>query len=484
MGRYICDILKKYTKIVVWGTGNYYSLYNDLLDERVLYFVDNNAEKWGGLLDQKNIFPPKKLIMEDINDTLIIVCSHCFDEISIQIKQYGDFDIIDILTMKLVDQREKELLTIRYLEEDRYILVLGGIHAMWQTNGSRKFIDGQLEQLHQAGFNTIEITPLLYYEEGKRETFFLAVSINGIYQGIFSSNELISKYPRVKGMIIHSLYYSQETMKYLLDFIVVATRVLYYIHDYSCLCIHRFLHKSKKSCIGTDGSLICDTCGEDKEHRKLLDFHRSVFEKYNVILVAPSVDTKTRVEAFYKNIEIVEIPHLIFERDCCKNKINNRIRIAYVGTAIWHKGWEQFSKLVDRLCQKFDFYCLGDCPDDMRIQNVFYIPVELKGSGHVLTMTEALLQYDIDIVYIGSIWPETYSYTYYEAYEAGCFILTNVKSGNVSNQVILNQNGLSFSDDNEMMAWLENAPVQEVIQNLSQRIINVQSNKEYLKYFK
>lgn len=484
MGQYIKSILRKYTRIIVWGTGNFYRLYKDLLGERVVYFVDNDAAKWGTSLDKKHIFSPEKLKDEDTNGTLVIVCNHYFEEISVQIKQYGNFDIIDIVTMWLVQKKERESAYVEPSESARSIVVCGGIHAMWQTNGSRKFIDGQLEQLRQAGFYTIEIVPLLYYEAGRRESSVLAVSVNGIYQGLFSVSELAERHPKVRGMVIHSLYYSQETMKSILDSIIVETRVLYYIHDYSCLCFYRFLYKDKKPCIGIDGNMDCDICAEDKERRKLLRFHQSVFEKYKVLLIAPSKDTRKRVERYYKNVEIVSLPHLEFEQECFNKQVNCRIKIAYIGTAIWHKGWEAFTRLVDRFYQKYEFYCMGDCPDDLKIQNVTYIPVGLKESDNVLTMTEALLRYSIDIAYIGSIWPETYSYTYYEAYEAGCFILTNTKSGNVCSQVNANQNGVSFSSDSEMMAWLEKDAVQRDVLSVNKRIMNVQNSKAFLKYFK
>lgn len=481
MRQYMKNVLSKYARIIVWGTGNFYMLYKDLLDERVVYFVDNNTAKWGTSLDKKHIFSPEKLKEEDTNETLVIACSHYFEEISVQIKQYGDFDIIDIVTMWLVQQKEREAAYVEPSESAHSIVVCGGIHAMWQTNGSRKFIDGQLEQFRQAGFYTIEIVPLLYYEAGRRESSVLAVSANGAYQGLFSVGELAEKHPKVRGMVIHSLYYSHGTMKSLLDSIIVETRILYYVHDYSCLCFQRFLYKDKKPCIGIDGNMDCDTCAEDKKRRKLLRFHQSVFEKYKVLLIAPSEDTRERVERYYKNV--VSLPHLEFDQESFNKQVNCRIKIAYIGTAIWHKGWETFTRLVDRFHQKYEFYCLGDCPDDLKIQNVTYIPVELKDSGNVLTMTEALLQNSIDIAYIGSILPETYSYTYYEAYEAGCFILTNTKSGNVCSQVIANQNGVSFSSDSEMMAWLDKDTVQKDILSMNKRIINVRNSKEFLKYF-
>lgn len=483
MNRYLEKILRKYTRIVVWGTGNFYTLYKELLDDRVIYFVDNNEKKWGTLLEKKGIFSPERLKEEDIDGTLVIVCNHFFDEVSAQLKGYGDFDVIDIVTMKLVQEKEKEPAENRRPEAEDCIIICGGIHAMWQINGSRKFIDGQIAQFHDVGFHTIESIPLLYYQTGERESAFLAVSIDGIYQGLCTAAELAKRYPKVRGMVIHSLYYSHYTMKSLLDAVRVETRILYYIHDYSCICFHRFLHRDKMLCIGTDGKMLCGSCSEDEEKRKHQQFHKTVFGRYKVLLVAPSEDTRARVKQVYSDAEIVVLPHLEFEREPLRKQVNTRIRVAYVGAAIWHKGWEQFAGFVDRFYQKYEFYCLGECPDDLKIQHVTYVPVGLKGADKLPGMTEALIQYGIDIAYIGSVWPETYSYTYYEAYEAGCFILTSNRSGNVCSQVITNQNGLAFSSEIGMIAWLENDTVQRDVTEMSKSIKNVKNNREFLKYF-
>ena len=207
MSRRLGEVLRDYTRIVVWGTGNFYAEYRNLLDERVVYFVDNDAKKWGTLIDQKEVFSPEKLKGEDKDETLVIICNHFFEEISAQIKQYGDLDIIDIVTVGLVRQKERVFSDVKRPEADRAIIVCGGIHALWQINGSRKFIDGQLKLLHQSGYHTIEIVPLLYYRTGKRESSLLAVSADGAYQGLFSPGELTEMYPKVRGMVIHSLYY-------------------------------------------------------------------------------------------------------------------------------------------------------------------------------------------------------------------------------------------------------------------------------------
>ena len=107
MGQYIRNFFDRYKKIIVWGTGNFYTVYKDFLDECFTYFVDNNAEKWGTILDQKIIFSPEHLRKEKTDETLVIICNHHVEEVLVQVRRYGIFDIIDIITVWLIKQKEK-----------------------------------------------------------------------------------------------------------------------------------------------------------------------------------------------------------------------------------------------------------------------------------------------------------------------------------------------------------------------------------------
>ena len=116
-------------------------------------------------------------------------------------------------------------------------------------------------------------------------------------------------------------------------------------------------------------------------------------------------------------------------------------------------------------------------------EEITYVDICLGESNGVLNMTKALEKYEIDVVYLGAVWPETFSYTYYEAYEAGCFILTNKQSGNICAQVRKNKNGLVFEDLEETICWLENREkVTEAVANMCKRIVDVKANETFMEY--
>ena len=117
------------------------------------------------------------------------------------------------------------------------------------------------------------------------------------------------------------------------------------------------------------------------------------------------------------------------------------------------------------------------------LEEITYVDICLGESNGVLNMTKALEKYEIDVVYLGAVWPETFSYTYYEAYEAGCFILTNKQSGNICAQVRKNKNGLVFEDLEETICWLENREkVTEAVANMCKRIVDVKANETFMEY--
>jgi glycosyltransferase involved in cell wall biosynthesis len=69
-------------------------------------------------------------------------------------------------------------------------------------------------------------------------------------------------------------------------------------------------------------------------------------------------------------------------------------------------------------------------------------------------MLDSLRINQIDVLFHGSIVPETFSYVLYEAIGAGCFILTTNQSGNVADYVQENKNGLVFETFTDLMDYL------------------------------
>ncbi len=479
------SILDRYNKVIAWGAGNYFEFYHNLLKGRITYIVDKNVNLHGKEKAGITVKSLAELTREQNKDEcLIVVFNAQFEEIWAECRKLGTFDIIDIKTIEMLYERICIPECHNYSEGDCLpVLICAGMHALWLTNGARRFIDDQNNVLHGKGFNTLEVTPLQYYRRGNCFKQYLAVALNGKDLGILLVEDFINRYSRVDSIIIHSLYYNHEILKILLRSIAVRNGILYYLHDYYCICNNRFLYCQDKACLDRYNNLCCSECENRDTQRKIYDFHRKLFEEYKIKLIAPSQSVATIIRQHYKDILPVIIPHLSYQRIECPELVRRVERVAYIGVANRLKGWEEYKYIFGKLKDQYKFYCMGMYSEDDRIEGMTYDEVALGSGGKNLTMVEALKKNKIDIVYLGAIWPETFSYTYYEAYEAGCFIITNELSGNICCQVKANQNGIILQDADAVVRWLgDKEEVSRVVAKMNGKIINVKADESFLEY--
>lgn len=477
----IREIFNRYSKIIVWGTGNYYLRFKSNLPDQITYFVDNNEEKWQTILEGKRILSPLTLREEKTESTLIVVCNNYYDEIIMQLCEYGDFDAIDIVNIAMVEEHEKNMSRVRNSEQDDRpkILICAGIHAIWQRNGARRFIEGQIDILQKYGYQTIEAAPLMYLENREEKKDYLVVNENRSYAGLFTIDEFIERYS-YNSIIIHSLYYNYKILEPILANKNLHGKSLYYLHDYFILCRNRFLIHNHKLCLNNEDVLQCNECSEREESTKVQNFHRELCIKYNIILVSPSLDVKQRIGKIYRRIPVKILPHLLYQEESLERRKHEKLRIAFLGVAMWQKGWDGFCEIVTNNYEEYDFFCMGDCEKSKQVKHIEYLSVELD-SKECLTMPQALQKYEIDIAYVGSILPETYSYTYYEAYEAGCFVITTSRSGNICAQVEINKNGRIFDSIEEMNLWLADLnKVKKDVESMKKKIVQVTNNEKFI----
>lgn len=482
-------IAEKYAKIIAWGAGKYFERYYNLLEGKIAYIVDRCEDLHGKMREGIEINSPYELEKEcNKEKCLIVVFSAAFDEIVDKAKSLGKFDIIDIRTIELLYSLslDSDINGMEYESRDieKSILVCAGLQALWTVNGEKKFIDTQNEIIRKKGFWTIEAAPIpRYYQKCNVSILYFITRVDGRNIEIISLADFIDKYRIIKSMIIHSLYYCHEVLEVLLSNIEVRNSVLYYIHDYYCICHNRFLVLREKECLGQDLQLNCDFCENRESQKEIYDFHNNLFSRYGVKLVAPSQYAARVIKKIYQHNEVIVIPHLNYRKEFYFKEWKKAERIAYIGNASRMKGWDDFKDIYLKLNKKYDFYCLGECNVNDRIEGIKYIEVSIKKETEAIDMVSALIENRIDIVYMGALCPESFSYTYYEAYEAGCFVITNIRNGNICNQVRINQNGIIIESIEEAIQWLENtANVSDIVTKMNRKIVDVRADETFLKY--
>lgn len=125
------------------------------------------------------------------------------------------------------------------------------------------------------------------------------------------------------------------------------------------------------------------------------------------------------------------------------------LRLAFAGAQLPHKGWDVWCRTVAALrkagcAHEFLYFGLDrELPDGVRA-------VETGDGG----MTEAMRRECVDFLCLWSVCPETYSYVYFEAVQAGAWVLAPEDSGNIADAIRKSGWGMVFPDEGALLAFL------------------------------
>lgn len=487
MDKFSYYIKENYKKIIGWGTGGYFNKYFQLCPVNIEYLIDSNKNLWGKEISEKKVNAPETLKYENPETTLIVIYSSFYDEITDTIKKYGDFytisgDALNTLSssfeIKKVDfygVKELEIPTVISISRNNFALYIGG---------TSKFIREQMEILNRNSYINLHI----FWKEYNLKNFsniILNVVKNGEYLGMYTIHEFLCKLRNTKAIVIHNLIGMKlDTLDIIIDFLGEKVNILYYLHDFSCICRNiKLIYNGKEFCKSYEQNWIkCLSCTSNRDRLVIFEYHTKLFQRKNVKIIAPSVNTKNIIDKsfnFSKN-RINVIGHQSYNLNEIKHKnTNDKIKIAYIGYKDVYKGWEFFKQIVFKFKDKYEFYCLGTC--DEIIEEIKYYPVSFIEDGKE-AMIKKLKELLIDVSFLWSLCAETYSYTYYESCEAGTFIITNGISGNIADKVNENENGIVFNNFVELCEFLDDEnKFRSLIKNNKFQIKNLSPNEEFLK---
>ena len=341
----------------------------------------------------------------------------------------------------------------------QYVLALSYGNFLIQNGGTDKVIREHCKMFNDVNCDYIFVFPVIRkIKLGKKEKNirFWGLNINEKFIGLFAFNKLIvelDSFPKelCRAIFVHHTWRIeyQEIFKICE---LNKTPIYYYLHDFQSICANRNFVDGNNIFCGY--SLNGLRCKEDCKFHAESILNREAFQKMIFTLgnrihcIGPSLNTKELFQLSFPSCasSIISIDHQKCESYAKVPMYNHKkIRIAYIGAQVPIKGWDDFKGLLDEL-----FY-LGtgtDIPSGVKS-----IRVSVREQGET-AMLDALKDNEIDVVLLLSCWPETYSYTYYESFSAGCFVLTYESSGNMADQVIKNGNGKVFSRVEEVGEYL------------------------------
>lgn len=480
-------IEKNYDKVIGWGTSKYYEDTSRMLDDvEIEYLIDNDMFKQGKKVGGKIIYLPSILNSENPDRVLIVVFSSFYNEICQTINKYGDFYTVSgkqlIRFGNLFKYGNKNI-----LEDDEQnkevIISISDEYFISSINGVSKFIKEQRNIMNK--YNYVNL--YMFWEKQNLKGIndvFITIVKNGEELGLFSIENISDEIKNIKAIIIHKLTrINFSILNIVLDLIGHKVPILYYLHDFSCFCSSaKLLYNNKKFCRGyEDGWEKCPSCINEKDRKIIFPYHKKLFNRKNINIISPSESTRDIISKAFEidKEQITVIKHQkynLVEKD--EIKLNNKIRIAYVGYKDVNKGWEIFKKVAFDFKDKYEFYCLGT--SDEIVDGVKYVDVSFIEDGQD-AMIKKIIENSIDISLLWSLVPETYSYTYYESYAGGAFIITNENSGNIAEQVKINNNGIVLKNYKELCDLLRNGKaLKELIFKNNKTIKNIRPNEEFL----
>lgn len=351
------------------------------------------------------------------------------------------------------------------LLNNHYILTISYGDYTRGSGGTDKAMLAQQSVYNAKGIDVIHIYPIRW-GHGK----YWGMCINGNSNGVFSTRrvkwflyEAQEEGKQILKIILHHLMkINMQELKEVLAY--CACDVDFFLHDYRTVCPYNGLVRNNREYCGSSCPTKekCEGCcyfiGDNQTYEI-----QQLFEqlKDRITFIAPSDVAKEewcKSYPYFENRVMVRYHQKLEGHYTGNNELigeDDELRIAFVGYQSPLKGWSEWMDTVramknkDERLQLYQFG-FGDEKDDS-IQQVL-----VDYNSNMNAMIDALREYKIHVAILWSIWPETYSYTYYEALAANAFVITNRNSGNICKQVEMRGNGVVAETIQSALADIQN----------------------------
>jgi hypothetical protein len=212
----------------------------------------------------------------------------------------------------------------------------------------------------------------------------------------------------------------------------------FWCHDYFSVCpSYCLLRNNLDYCGAPDiNSNSCMIC-KYRDNRLLyrLEFQK-LFNKYEFDVISPSEFSLSLWQNKFVPAglhgRVLPLASLHWKNNIQKLEQNGPLNIAFVGYPVHHKGWNIWIDFTSsmRTDYRFKFFHFSKVAGKKGNYKQKSVSVT---SGNRMAMVSALRKNSIDVAFLWSLWPETFSFTLYESIASGCFIITNKNSGNIQN---------------------------------------------------
>lgn len=295
-----------------------------------------------------------------------------------------------------------------------------------------------------------------YWGINKNKELIGLFKIDGVISYISSRAGQRSKCKCI--FVHHTWRVLEEDLKAVLN--IVEVPIYYYLHDFHSICDgNNLINQSGNYCgYGLNHFECSKEClyyAQSQVNRAAL---LSLIKEYGsrITFVAPSDNTRDIYRRTFLNYsdKFITIGHQKMQGEYTRKSYVVPIKIAFIGKQVSLKGWDDYKELIEIFGNDtdYEFYYLGTGTDIPA--NVKSAEVSVREQGPDAMMS-TLRELEIDVVLLLSHCPETYSYTYFEAYAAACFVITYECSGNMADMVKNNHNGLVVDNKDHLISLLQ-----------------------------
>lgn len=385
------------------------------------------------------------------------------------------------------------------MEFEKSVLVLTHSDYLVTDAGVEKVIQGQQKLFLQNQINFIVVYPIRKDMELFGWVHSMTMSgygliMNGKNQGEIGYQQLLGllQTKGLLGVIIHELVTFKKDEKLFAFFDRVQCPIYYFVHDYAMVCYNHVLMRNNKEFCGTEPLSFkkCKNCRFFIEGKLNEKWQRKFVERYkNIVYLFPSSVVKDIWQnTFHAENELRIIPNTKFtgvNQKYAERFQNDKIRLAFIGYGRVEKGWETWKKICEKYDETYDLYVLGDGECSGKVKK---IPVSVAKDGPN-AMIDAIRENNIDIAFLWSTVPETYSYTFFESYVSGCYVLTNTQSGNICCMTSQYDCGKILENEEALFSYLDNyeqvkKDIEEMYTAKIEHPVSLENNDEILDLVK
>lgn len=458
-------------KVLIFGTGSGCEKVWDLLNFEkvdVLAFLDNDVLRVGTKKYNREVLAVKDVV--NLTYDYIIIASQYYKEISKQLLEFkiprrkiipffkllyshssnkDDYEIfkrdlflIEKIFSLFLFEQEYNILPLEkligYQTQRKGVLFVNHIFG----GGSKVYQDSIIEEVRKKNsvftFNIL-LNHFLVLDLEKRYCFF--IEVDELTQEQFNK---ILEYLNINLIYINQLV-SFPVYKMIELIMNCKVDYLFFIHDFFCVCpSYNLINFKGKYCFAETNSSICQKCVASRlateEVVNLKGTNLDIVEwrtKFLKLLtgakqvLAPSKSTKDIVQKYYSQIDIKVREHKLdldlentFDE---KNVLNHELNIAFIGNINEAKGSKIIYELKELILKEklpINIKVIGTTTVHSKSYKSEDGILEVHGKYERKEIANLLKQYEISIVIIPSICPETFSYTTSEAIASGYPIIT------------------------------------------------------------